>query len=97
MGNSVTLKFHSDADVSQGRGYRVKVGQSTSSVVPGGCGGFLTTPTASLQSPGYPASYPPNTDCRYIVTKTSSDVCQLQLRVSWDGEGLVKWDGDLRR
>ncbi|XP_071541139.1 LOW QUALITY PROTEIN: uncharacterized protein [Panulirus ornatus] len=81
VGNSLTIKFHSDSGLSGGRGYRVKVGQSTSSVVPGGCGGFVTTTTASLQSPNYPNQYPPDIDCRYIVTRLSADVCQLKLKV----------------
>lgn len=88
VGNSVTIKFHSGADISiGGRGYRIRVGQSTSSVIPSVCGGVVTTPTATLQSPNYPSSYPPNSNCRYVVNKVSRDICQLQLKVK-SNEGV---------
>ncbi|KAG7158379.1 Cubilin-like 8 [Homarus americanus] len=84
--NSLTITFHSDSTTSSGdRGYQVRVTQRTS-INPGGCGGFVTTSTASLQSPGYPSQYQPNLDCRYIVTKVSRDVCQLHVKVRRDGE-----------
>lgn len=90
VGNSVIIKFHSEADLSiGGRGYRIRVGQSSSPVIPSGCGGFITTATASLQSPNYPNSYPPNSDCRYVVQKVSRDICQLQIKVTGHGSGNV--------
>ncbi|XP_050733505.1 uncharacterized protein LOC127007040 isoform X2 [Eriocheir sinensis] len=82
VGNSVVIRFHSGADVSiGGRGYSIRVLQTNSSVIPGGCGGFVTTPTAALQSPNYPNSYPPNSNCRYVVNKVSGDICQLHIKV----------------
>ncbi|XP_063875785.1 cubilin-like isoform X2 [Scylla paramamosain] len=82
VGNSVTIKFHSEANLGVGgRGYRIRVSQSSTSIIPNGCGSLVTTPTASLQSPNYPNSYPPNIDCRYVINKVSHDICQLQLKI----------------
>ncbi|KAK4293907.1 hypothetical protein Pmani_033429, partial [Petrolisthes manimaculis] len=86
VGVSMIIRFHSAPGLGSintgGRGYRIRVGQTRTSIIPpGGCGGFVNSVTASIRSPNYPSNYPPNSDCRYIITKSSSDVCQLHVKI----------------
>ncbi len=47
-------------------------GRATNAQNAGGCNIYhdfnAVGQSATLQSPGYPSSYPPNTDCRYTIT-----------------------------
>ncbi|CAL4067917.1 unnamed protein product, partial [Meganyctiphanes norvegica] len=82
VGDSINLRFHTDADAIGGRGYRIKVGQLTStSPIPGNCGGYITGEKANVVSPSYPSLYPGNSNCVYQVTKISTDVCYLAVKI----------------
>ncbi|XP_026057290.1 cubilin-like [Carassius auratus] len=61
-GNTVTVRFTSDAVVS-GRGFN-----ATWVEVPGGCGGIVTAPNGEIHSPQYPSNYPDNVDCSWVIT-----------------------------
>ncbi|NWX82451.1 CUBN protein, partial [Nothoprocta pentlandii] len=58
----VYLRFKSDASVARD-GYEITWTSSSS-----GCGGTLYGSTGSVASPGYPATYPNNTDCAWTLT-----------------------------
>ncbi|KAM6900418.1 cubilin [Xenentodon cancila] len=60
--NSLYFWFRSDHSVSGG-GFTV-AWQSQDPV----CGGELTAPYGSINSPGYPGNYPPGRDCYWMVT-----------------------------
>ncbi|XP_041824165.1 cubilin [Melanotaenia boesemani] len=60
--NSLYFWFRSDHSISGG-GFTV-VWESQDPV----CGGELTAPYGSINSPGYPGNYPPDRDCYWMVT-----------------------------
>ncbi|XP_047496480.1 uncharacterized protein LOC125044078 [Penaeus chinensis] len=82
-GSTITLHFHSGPFSSGGRGYRIRIGQSTSTnpITPDSCGGVVDTSSATIQSPDYPTSYRPNTNCVFTVLKSNPEVCQLYIRI----------------
>lgn len=45
--------------------------QSCCFVYAGSCGGVLVSPKGQLMSPGYPARYPSNTTCRWVIALPS--------------------------
>ncbi|XP_056155801.1 cubilin [Lampris incognitus] len=59
--NALYFWFRSDSSINAG-GFTV-VWQSEDPV----CGGELTAPYGSINSPGYPGNYPPNRDCYWSV------------------------------
>ncbi|ROT83315.1 Cubilin [Penaeus vannamei] len=83
VGNAITLRFHSGPFSSGGRGYRIRIGQSTSTdpITPGGCGGVVDASSATIQSPDYPAPYRPSLDCVFTALKSNPEVCQLYIRI----------------
>uniref|UniRef100_A0A672HTS6 Cubilin (intrinsic factor-cobalamin receptor) n=1 Tax=Salarias fasciatus TaxID=181472 RepID=A0A672HTS6_SALFA len=65
-GFQITVRFKSDASVS-GRGFNASWAEVT-----GGCGGPVTAPSGEIHSPSYPASYPSNVDCSWVISVDSS-------------------------
>ncbi|GAB6025011.1 hypothetical protein CHUAL_010122 [Chamberlinius hualienensis] len=45
------------------------------------CQSIIRAQMATIESPGYPSSYSPNSVCTYIIERFNSDVCGLQLDV----------------
>lgn len=44
------------------------------------CGGFLNITTfADLSSPSYPSRYPPNIDCRWVITAPSDQILRVKI------------------
>ncbi|XP_014830968.1 PREDICTED: cubilin, partial [Poecilia mexicana] len=65
-GNQITVRFKSDAYVS-GRGFNASWTE-----LQGGCGGPVTAPSGEIHSPLYPASYPNNVDCSWMISVDAS-------------------------
>ena len=45
----------------------------------GSCDQLITSYSGSIQSPGFPRPYTPNTVCAYTIKRASSDVCKIEL------------------
>ena len=76
--NSLFVSFRSDDQASQSRGFKLSYTQLTN-----GCGGsVLLTPGASesiIQSPNYPNSPPPHTECIWTVLAPPGERIHLDI------------------
>ena len=55
----------------------------------GTCGGTLTAPSGSFNTPGYPASYPSYQDCRWTISANWGKVSQIgQPGISYTSIGI---------
>ncbi|XP_064458407.1 cubilin-like isoform X3 [Ornithodoros turicata] len=88
--DAMNLYFVSDSYVANS-GFEIEVHQlinscleraptrPSNSVLPYGTCGRLRSAAGRLDSPRYPAFYPPNLDCNYWIHKSSPEVCRAQL------------------
>ena len=68
-GSYMKIVFTSDGSVSRGGIYL-----SLRSV----CGGYISSPRGVLTSPGFPADYPNNTECRWVLRMRPATMMQFQ-------------------
>ena len=68
-GTYMKIVFTSDGSVSRGGIYL-----SLRSV----CGGYISSPRGVLTSPGFPAHYPNNTECRWVLRMRPATMLQFQ-------------------
>ncbi|KAJ7357565.1 zymogen binding [Desmophyllum pertusum] len=73
-GELITIVFKSDPWVTR-RGFfaHYSVGQAL-------CGGPLVAPSGNFTSPGFPANYPNNVECRWIITVPLGSTLMLNFR-----------------
>ncbi|KAL7745333.1 hypothetical protein ACLKA6_015352 [Drosophila palustris] len=60
-GHKLYVNFKSDGSIN-GRGF-----EATYRVFKSKCGGKLMKKSGTIQSPGYPRTYPPNSDCEWVL------------------------------
>ncbi|NP_001003148.2 cubilin precursor [Canis lupus familiaris] len=92
--NKLYLRFKTDSATSN-RGYEIVWTSS-----PSGCGGTLYGDSGSFTSPGYPGTYPNNTDCEWaIIAPAGRPVTVTFYFISIDDPGdcvqnyLILYDG----
>ena len=70
------MLFSSDADSATARGFRLRFEEKMVA-----CGGQLrltnSLTSGFFSSPNYPANYPPNADCSWVITSPPSEHIQL--------------------
>ncbi|XP_064458405.1 cubilin-like isoform X2 [Ornithodoros turicata] len=86
--DEIRFIFSSDPTTTR-KGFDIRVTQESNcnraplspsnSVLPYGTCGRLRSAAGRLDSPRYPAFYPPNLDCNYWIHKSSPEVCRAQL------------------
>ncbi|XP_023215823.1 cubilin-like isoform X2 [Centruroides sculpturatus] len=81
--NDISLRFSTDA-YRERSGFRIEVSQITEGcekATDDECGGTYTSETFQIVSPGYQSgTYKANLDCKYLVKKSSYDVCALEIK-----------------
>ncbi|MCJ8728547.1 hypothetical protein PDJAM_G00005700 [Pangasius djambal] len=86
-GNSVTVRFKSDAYVS-GRGFNASWQETQ-----GGCGGAVTAPRGEIHSPQFPNNYPNNADCSWVITvDTGHRILFNFTDMDIEGHSTCNWD-----
>ncbi|XP_071974933.1 embryonic protein UVS.2-like [Engystomops pustulosus] len=68
-GSTMLVEFISDSQ-TQATGFKTSYSTVT-------CGGMLTSRTGNISSPSYPSTYPPYSDCAWIITAPAGFVVSL--------------------
>jgi cubilin len=71
MSNQLYFKFYSDSSRT-GRGFELKWDGTTF-----GCGGLLSQSKGAIASPGYPATYPHNSQCEWRISVNEGSSIEL--------------------
>ncbi|XP_072174323.1 cubilin-like [Diadema setosum] len=70
-GNVMRVEFHTDISINM-TGFEATYQT--------GCGGHYTSPSGTIQSPGYPSNYGINLDCTYYVETATGSTIGLQFQ-----------------